>query len=133
RSAAAQHRGPAVAMDSQRLVLFFVFAFSLFLLIDAWQRDQQPAAQRAPTTASPHQDTSVPPAPSDKLAAPAPPTAPHAPPGGLTAGTPITVETDVFRAEISTAGGDLRTLELKQHRDTEDKKRNFVLFQQRPD
>jgi hypothetical protein len=28
-------------MDSQRLILFFVFSFSLFLLFDAWQRDQQ--------------------------------------------------------------------------------------------
>jgi YidC/Oxa1 family membrane protein insertase len=43
------------------------------------------------------------------------------------------VETDVFRAEISTAGGDLRRLELKQHRDTDDKKKNFVLFDQRAD
>ena len=51
----------------------------------------------------------------------------------LRAGRAIKVETDVFHAEISTMGGDLRRLELKQHRDVEDKKKNFVLFQQRPD
>ena len=120
-------------MESQRLVLFFVFSFSLFLLIDAWQRDQQPPAPRASTTARPEKDLSVPPAPSDKLAPPGAAVTPQAPTGGLAAGTPIVVETDLFRAEISTAGGDLRTLELKQHRDTEDQKRNFVLLQQRPD
>ena len=30
-------------MDSQRLILFFVFSFSVFLLLDAWQREQPPA------------------------------------------------------------------------------------------
>ena len=119
-------------MESQRLILFFVFSFSLFLLVDAWQRDRQPTPAGAPA-ATVQKDTGVPPAPSDKLVAPVPAAAPQAPAGGLAAGTPVTVETDLFRAEISTAGGDLRALELKQHRDTEDKKRNFMLFQQRPD
>jgi hypothetical protein len=32
-----------INMDSQRLILFFVFAFSVFLLLDGWQRDRQPA------------------------------------------------------------------------------------------
>ena len=29
-------------MESQRLILFFVFSFSVFLLLDAWQREHQP-------------------------------------------------------------------------------------------
>jgi YidC/Oxa1 family membrane protein insertase len=121
-------------MESQRLILFFIFSFSLFMLVDAWQRDQQPVSQREPASARTQKDAGVPPAPSEKLTATAPPApAPAAPAGGLATGAPVTVETDVFRAEISTAGGDLRLLELKQHRDTEDKKRNFLLFQQRPD
>ena len=122
-------------MESQRLLLFFVFSFSLFLLFDAWQRDQQPAPARAPTADSAAKDASIPPAPGDKLLPP-PPAAPapsQAPAGGLAAGPTIRVETDVFHADISTAGGDLRRLEFKQHRDVEDKKKNFVLFQQRPD
>jgi len=31
-------------MDTQRLILFFVFSFSLLLLWDAWQKEQRPAA-----------------------------------------------------------------------------------------
>ena len=30
-------------MDSQRLILFFVFTMSVFLLYEGWQRDQQSA------------------------------------------------------------------------------------------
>ena len=120
-------------MESQRLILFFIFSFSLFMLVDAWQRDQQPAPQREPATTRAQKDAGVPPAPSERLAPPTPAAAPTAPAGGLSPGAPVTVETDVFRGEISTAGGDLRRLELKQHRDTEDQKRNFELFQQRPD
>lgn len=123
-------------MESQRLILFFVFSFSLFMLVDAWQRDKQPpppSKSAAPVTAQ--KDTGVPPAPSEKLVpGAAPSAAPQAPAAAaLAAGAPIHIETDVYRAEISTAGGDLRRLELKQHRDIEDTKRNFVLFEQRPD
>ena len=35
-------------MDSQRLLLFFVFSFSVFLLFDGWQRDQHPQQSMAP-------------------------------------------------------------------------------------
>jgi len=122
-------------MESKRLILFFVFSFSLFMLVDAWQRDQQPPAARAPSAATPQKDAGVPPAPSEKLV-PAPPAAvvgQQAPAGGVAVGSPVIVETDLFRAEINTAGGDLRALELKQHRDTEDQRRNFMLFQHRPD
>lgn len=122
-------------MESQRLLLFFAFSFSLFLLFDAWQRDQQPAPALKPAAATAQKDAkdaSVPPPPSDRLVPP-PPAAAQAPAGGLATGQSLNVETDVFRAEISSVGGDLRRLELKQHRDVEDKKKNFVLFQQRPD
>jgi YidC/Oxa1 family membrane protein insertase len=122
-------------MESKRLILFFVFSFSLFMLVDAWQRDQQPATPRGPASVTAQKDAGVPPAPSEKLIPPppVPVVGQQAPAGGLAVGSPITVETDLFRAEISTAGGDLRVLELKQHRDTEDQRRNFMLFQQRPD
>ena len=120
-------------MESQRLILFFVFSFSLFLLVDAWQRDQQPQPQRAASEATAKKDPTIPPPPSEKLTGALPPTATQAPAAGLATGPSVTVETDIYRAEISTAGGDLRRLELKQHRDTEDPQRNFVLFDQRPD
>ena len=55
-------------MESQRLILFFVFSFSLFMLFDAWQRDQQPARPAAALTAKDDAtsapDATLPPAPS---------------------------------------------------------------------
>jgi YidC/Oxa1 family membrane protein insertase len=122
-------------MESQRLILFFIFSFSLFMLFDAWQRDQSPPQQKPAATAPPaaQKDASVPPIPSDKLVPPAPPAATQAPEGGIATGASVVVETDVFRAEIGTAGGDLRRLELKQHRAVENKNKNFVLFDQRAD
>lgn len=118
-------------MDSQRLVLFFVFAFSVFLLLDAWQRDQQPAPSPV-SQASPKTDAPTVPTPSDKLIA----TQAVKPPGGsaaLAPGETITVDTNLLRAEISTVGGDLRGLELKGHRDSVEKGKNFELFQNRAD
>jgi YidC/Oxa1 family membrane protein insertase len=125
-------------MESQRLILLIIFSMSLFMLFDAWQRDQRPPlAREAAGNAAPQKDTGVPPVPTDKLAVPggATPTAtPQSPAvAGVAESPTISVETDVFLAQISTVGGDLRRLELKRHRDIEDPKRNFVLFEQRPD
>jgi YidC/Oxa1 family membrane protein insertase len=125
-------------MESQRLILIIVFAMSLFMLVDAWQRDQHPPVPTKPA-ATQQKDAAVPSTPTPNTTVPAAPTttaattaapAPTAPSAG---GTPILVETDVYRAEISTLGGDLRRLEFLQHRDVEDNKRNFILFDQRPD
>ena len=141
-------------MDTQRLILFFVFVFSTFMLVDGYQRDQR--AQKPPEVAAKagtngvagSSDTAgkakpgdipVPPAPtavpsSTPGAVAAPATAGAAPTGGVAAGGQmIKVETDVLRAEISTRGGDIRRLEFKQHKGTLDKSKNFVLFQSSPD
>ncbi len=123
-------------MESQRLILLFVFMFSVFMLLDAWQRDQQPPA---PTAAQPDQAAgkadpagkgaqSVPstPTPSGKAVA-----AQGSVPKTATArahGKLIRVETDVVIAHVDTLGGGLQRLELKQHRDTLDKAKPFTLF-----
>jgi YidC/Oxa1 family membrane protein insertase len=120
-------------MDSQRLILFFVFSVSLFLLLDAWQRDQQsqkpqPVQQ---TTKQPPAVSPAVPTPSEKLLAAQEAKAPEKPvaePGGET----IKVETDILRAEISMTGGDLRRLEFTRHRDILGKG-NFVLFESSPE
>ncbi len=120
-------------MDSQRLILFFVFSFSVFLLLDAWQRDQQPQ-QAAVVAQADKAGKSAPavaqlPVPSDKLAPPAgavPQPAQRAP---EKTGATIQVETDLFVAQISTQGGDLRRLQFKKHRDTLDKSKDFVLLE----
>jgi len=124
-------------MDSQRLILFFVFTMSVFLLYEAWQRDQRPpvaATTSAGVLATPTPGTTptvpaagVPPAPSAELTAkptaPAASVAPAADRGGV-----IKIETNLYHAEISTTGGDLVNLRLRKHGSTLDKKKEFVLF-----
>jgi YidC/Oxa1 family membrane protein insertase len=120
-------------MDSRRLVLFFVFTMSVFLLYEGWQRDHQqsPAATAASVTPTPTPGVTpvqpaagVPPAPSAALQNPSAPPTVIASSGGQI----IKVETDLYRAEISTSGGDLVRLELLKHGGTLDKTKNFVLF-----
>ena len=121
-------------MDSQRLILFFVFSASVFFLLEAWQRDQQPSS---PAVTKPGQKAEAPtvptvPAPGDKLVA----TQAAKPPEGsatLTPGETIKIETDLLRAEVSTVGGDLRELELKAHRGTVEKGSVYELYQNKPD
>lgn len=115
-------------MDSQRLILFFVFSFSVYLLLDAWQRDQQPSAPAAASKAQQLPPSAQPPVPSAKIAQPraaVPGTASTAPEAGAT----IRVETDLLIAELSSAGGDLRRLQFKKHRDTLDRTKDFVLLE----
>lgn len=125
-------------MDSQRLILFFVFTMSVFLLYEGWQRDQRSPVPATATSATPAAQTpgassvpaaiGVPPAPSTALTPKA--VEPSAPPAVAAAaqGQLIKVETDLFHAEISTAGGDLVGLRLLKHGGTLDSKKNFVLF-----
>ena len=122
-------------MDNQRLVLFIVFTFSVFMLFEAWQKDGRPAvptAQSVGMPAGPAQ-TAVPTPTQPLAAAPAPApatTAQPAPTGALQRGETVRVETDLYVADINTAGGDLRRLELLAHRDTVDQKKNFLLLQE---
>ena len=97
-------------MDSQRLILFFVFTMSVFLLYEGWQRDLQSTAkaQTAATTAVPQPSGAAAqapqpgpgaatiPAPSATLTA----SSPVAAPAQVlpVAGKPIVVETDLYRA-----------------------------------
>ncbi len=119
-------------MDSQRLILFFAFSFSVFLLLDAWQREQRPAPPVVATDSSgkpaPAATPAPTPTPGEKLAATqaAVPREVGAP--SRVQGATVVVETDVVVAHLNTVGGDLRRLELKQHRDTLDKNKVFVLF-----
>ena len=131
-------------MDTQRLILFFVFVFSTFMLIEGWQRDQKQqvlAVQGASkggslTDGKPAGGIPVPAAlsgvPAGVTTAPA---APGAVPAAAIApgGELIKVETDVLSAQISTKGGDIRRLEFKQHKGTVDKTKNFILFQSNAD
>jgi YidC/Oxa1 family membrane protein insertase len=119
-------------MDNRRLMLLLVFSFSLIMLWDAWQRQNQPkvsvgavATKPAVNAAGGVDAPGAVPTPSvPGTAAPAVPAANAPLPGGVTS----TVRTDLYVAEISSRGGDIVRLELVKHGDTEDKSKKFVLF-----
>ena len=120
-------------MDTQRLILFFVFSFSLLLLWDSWQKEHRPpvaasaqgAQQGAPqaTVPSPSVPTQATPAPQQKTGDAIPPAAP-----AQTRREKIRVKTDSVVADIDLQGGDIVRLELLKQKDTLDEKLNFVLL-----
>ena len=119
-------------MDTQRLVLFFIFSFSLLLLWDAWEKDHRPKPVPAPAAKSVPAAPGVPAAPAESKSpavAPAPSASsvPTAAPS-VAQSERIVVRTDLYVAEIDTLGGTLRRLELLKHRDSLDDKKNLVLL-----
>ncbi len=110
-------------MDTQRLILFFVFSFSLLLLWEAWQKELRPVVPAAPASPA---SASAPSAPASAAAARSAGVVPatNAPQGGQR----VHARTDTMVAEIDTQGGDLVYLELLQHKDTLDGSKNFVLL-----
>jgi len=113
-------------MDTQRLILFVVFSFSLLMLWEAWQKEMRPAlpAGAAATQA-------VVPTPSARGDAPqakgvsVPPSAAQGEAGPREV---LKVSTDFVRADIDTRGGDISYLELLQQKDSGDGTKNIVLF-----
>ena len=120
-------------MDTQRLVLFFIFSFSLLLLWDAWEKEKRPKPVPVAATKSAPANADVPAAPAEvkpQSAATPVVSAPSVPasvsPGAQ--GERITIRTDLYLAEIDTAGASLRRLELLRHRDGKDDRKNLVLL-----
>jgi len=113
-------------MDTQRLILFFVFSFSLLLLWEAWQKEHRPPALPASATQG------VVPTPGAQVATSKGRQAGVLPPSAVPAESVsrerLRVRTDTMLAEIDTQGGDLVRLELLKHKDTLDEKKNFVLL-----
>jgi YidC/Oxa1 family membrane protein insertase len=122
-------------MDTQRIIALVIFVVSSFLLWDAWQKYQHPVApQPGGRTAAPRGE--LPPSAPDKAAAHGPPVqgqAPSPPTAAASAqletGQRLAVTTDLLTAEIDTAGGDLRKLELNRHYAADDKSKVMVLFE----
>jgi YidC/Oxa1 family membrane protein insertase len=116
-------------MDMRRLFLFLIFSFSLFVLWGAWVRQNQPVtppvAEKAPV------DQSIPAAPA-RVAAPSTATAAAAPVEvhAAPAGKKIAVTTDTFKVEINTAGGNIQSLDLLQHKDANDQSKPLNLLHQ---
>jgi len=112
-------------MDTQRLILFFVFSFSLLLLWEAWQKEFRPPVPAAPST-----QTAVP-TPSARAGTPTGKGVDALPPtSSAPADKPrerLRVRTDTVLAEIDTQGGDIVYLELLKHKALQETQ-NFVLF-----
>ncbi|TSA18874.1 MAG: membrane protein insertase YidC [Betaproteobacteria bacterium] len=120
-------------MDTQRLILFFVFSFSLLLLWDAWQKDQRPPVSASAQSAKHATAGATVPSPSVPTQAapvvqPKPGEAIPSTPAGNAKQEKLTVRTDDFVADIDLRGGDIVRLELLKQKDTLDDKANFVLF-----
>src|ERR1700690_3278884 len=100
-------------MDTQRLVLFAIFSFSLLLLWESWQnKDQVPPAVQAQRQAATTAQSGAVPTPTSSPASggqsAAPVSAVQA--TGLSRGSRAIVKTDLFSAQIDANGGDLRSL-----------------------
>ena len=131
--------------DIRRTLLWVVFTMSLVLLWDGWNKhtgqpsmfsaSPRPAAavSAAPTGALPASQVGVPTASATgalPVATPASGAAatPTAAAPGAAAGELTTVTTDLVKAQFDSVGGNLVKLELLQHVDSEDRKRNTLLF-----
>ncbi|MFT3848498.1 MAG: membrane protein insertase YidC [Propionivibrio sp.] len=113
-------------MDTRRLILVFVFSFSLVMLWEAWQKHNNP---QVPAATAPTATATV---PVPQTPASAPVSAASVPGGNaVSAGATaeiIKIKTDLFVADVSTQGGTIVGLELNNYKASEDKARNFSLF-----
>src|SRR6185437_1140183 len=58
---------------------------------------------------------------------------PNAAPAAAPAGEKIAIRTDLYSADIDTAGAVITQVALNEHRDTEDKSRPYLLLQKNAD
>ncbi len=107
-------------MEQQRLILFIALSLVLFLIWDAWQREftLQPVVPVVETSQeSPMAGSSADVPVAENASAPANSASymPVAEPVLVKQAQRIHVETDIFRAEIDTMGGDLRIVDLRKY------------------
>ena len=106
-------------MDTQRLILLFIFSFSLLMLWEAWERDSRPKPAAAPRAQQGVPAPAQQPAPAAAAKAAAPAASPGADPAAQ--GEVVRVSTDLLIAEIDSLGGTLRKVELVRHKDSRDR------------
>ncbi len=114
-------------MDTQRLILFVVFSFSLLLLWESWQNKDQAVPTTAPTEQTAIQPVGGVPTATPSLQSQQAPLS-----KGLSVGSRAIVETDVYRAEIDANGGDLRKLELLAYHPVDKSRPTFLLLEDDP-
>src|ERR1044071_8276019 len=122
---AATIRCREMKMDTQRLILLFIFSFSLLMLWEAWNKQGRPTP--APAAPSAQQGVPAPkPAAPEAASKPAASTVPGA--EASAKGETIRVTTDLVVAELDTLGATLKRVELLQHKDSRDPTKPFVLL-----
>ena len=103
-------------MDNRRLLLSIIFFVSIFMLWEAWNRQHAPQPVATGTAATAQSGGA--PVPSASLQPGA--TAPTGAAAPLAAAETVTVTTDLFKADVSSQGGDLIRLELLKHKSAEE-------------
>jgi YidC/Oxa1 family membrane protein insertase len=112
-------------MDNRRLMLALVFGLSLFMLWDAWQKYSHPQPPVVTAQGAPAGNPAVP-IPTTDLQGAKVPQITAAP--ALASAATVQIETDLYKADISTLGGDLVGLELIRYRAFSNKQSDFVLL-----
>ncbi len=118
-------------MDSQRLIAFVVFSFSLLMLWNAWQEHTHPkevtvASSAATSGRAVAPDATLPPTPGQELKGPVAPVSTNQ----VVKGARVKVETDVLTAVIDANGGDIREMEFSKYRENENANLPFRLFEE---
>ncbi len=108
-------------MDFQRLLLMFVFGFSVILLWEAWQKEGRPPApvgQAAQIVERPAGPSRVPEAEQTNV------------PRGEPAvrAEILSVRTDLLAVDLDTRGASIRRVELLKHRDAGNPEKSMVLL-----
>lgn len=116
--------------DTQRLILLFIFSFSLLMLWDAWEKERRPkpaapAASGAPQGIPAPAKTAIAAKPLSKSVAP---TAGAAKLVAAPRSETVRVSTDLLVAEIDTQGASLKRVELKRHKESNNSTNNYVLL-----
>jgi YidC/Oxa1 family membrane protein insertase len=115
-------------MDTQRLILLFIFSFSLLMLWEAWDKQGRPKPPATPPSVQQGVPAPAKPAAAD-TAKPAAPAASAVPGVDAAAkGETIRITTDLMVAEVDTLGGTLKRVELLQHKDSKDPTKPFELL-----
>jgi YidC/Oxa1 family membrane protein insertase len=104
-------------MDVKRLILFVVLSFSILMFWNHWQETHFPQATQA---ANPQETPAV----SQKAVV-------TESKFQLNSNQRVSFETDIFKGEIDTVGGDIRYLELRKHKADNASDKNFVLLNDR--
>jgi len=113
-------------MDTQRLILFLIFSFSALFLWEAWQKEHAPPpVATIPAKSADLPTPSATPPAATQGAIPGNAAIAASAPTGQT----IKISTDLFTADVDTAGGVITMIALDKHRDAQDPSKPYLALQ----